>query len=96
MLFLSQYSLIHVKLIWWAWCLTLKAITVMVNGVLVGHLFGEPSWSCGSNQAGAGLEEVAEHHQGLFRAVSRQRKVRLLEGYCPLQDAMDFSAVVLC
>lgn len=52
--------------------------------------------SCGRGQAWAGLEEVAEHHQGLFHAASRQGKVRLLEGYCPLQEAMDFSAVVLC
>lgn len=42
------------------------------------------------------LEEVAEHHQGLFHAASRQTKVRLLDDYCSLQVAMDFSAVVFC
>lgn len=92
-------SLFYVKLIFQAWSLTLKAIILVVDGVLVRYLFREASWTCGTWKpwkAWAGQEELVECCRGGMRSCKQVKRCGFARRLLPFTEWHGFGAVVLC
>lgn len=82
-------SLFYVKLIFQAWSLTLKAIILVVDGVLVRYLFREASWICGTWEpwkAWAGQEELVERCSGDMRSCKQVKRCGFARRLLPFTE----------